>query len=116
MTDLPETSKQFQELLAREAWDEFGLLFERESPDRIAQLLEPLDDDTIVWAVLRRLPPPRDGEVLGHFDLERQVRLIDQENPREVAVLIQQMPSEARANLFQRLDEQTRSQIRRHMG
>jgi magnesium transporter len=110
MTDLPERPEKYRELLEREDWDTFGALFERQHPHAIAESLAPLDDETL-WAVVRRLPSPLDGEVFSHLDIERQARLISESNLRESAEFIQHIAADDRVNLIRHLDHDVRRRL-----
>ncbi len=79
-------------------------------PEVVVEFLSELTSAEI-WRVLLLLPPPLRGDIFAHFDLDQQVELVSGSNRTEMARLIEEMPSDDRADLVQELDEQVRDEI-----
>lgn len=72
-------------------------------PIDIAEALAQLDTAADAWTFLRHLPDR--SEIFAFFDAEQQVRLADTAPRGGLAPIVGEMPADARADLFKRLDK-----------
>ncbi len=79
-------------------------------PEVVVEFLSALTSGEI-WRVLRLLASPLRADIFAHFDLDQQVELVSGSNRTEMARLIEEMPSDDRADLVQELDETVRDEI-----
>jgi len=64
-----------------------------------------------VWRVLTALPVKGRAEVFADLDLDLQLSLVEGRGKREMAALLEEMPSDDRADLVQGLGESLREEI-----
>jgi magnesium transporter len=74
------------------------------NPGRTAEFMEGLDDNEI-WQVLQFADTERRAEIFAYFDEERQVAMLDQQDPSQVATLVDEIPADDRVDLLQQLDD-----------
>lgn len=79
-------------------------------PATVAELLSPMAADEI-WRILHYLEVDDRAEVFSHIPLDQQVDLATGENRQSMALLIEEMAADERADLVQRLDEKVREEI-----
>jgi magnesium transporter len=84
-------------------------------PHDIAELANSLDDEQ-VWTLLREIPSPAAGEVFSHLNLERQARLAERFDTREVATLLEQVAADDRTDLIQELEPEQQQAILAEMA
>ena len=72
-------------------------------PARTAEFMEGLTA-TEAWAILRHAEVPTRAEVLGYFDREKQVEIIEQSPRAEIAELIAALPSDDRVDILKEAD------------
>lgn len=80
------------------------------NPGRTAEFMEGLNDDE-VWQVLQYADVERRAEIFAYFDEERQVAMLDQQDPTQVAGLVDEIPADDRVDLLQQLDDDRVDQI-----
>ena len=85
-------------------------LCQQAHPQTVAELIEALEPDDI-WAVLQSLEILQRAEIFSHFDLDQQVDLATGQNRHQMACLLEEMPADDRADLFQKLDEKVREEL-----
>ena len=64
-----------------------------------------------IWQVLQFAEPSRRAEIFGYFDEERQVAMLDLQDPKQVANLVDEIPADDRVDLIQELDDQRVDEI-----
>jgi Mg/Co/Ni transporter MgtE len=101
MAGLP-SPERFREFLARNDVAAIREACRLAHPRDLARVIEQLKDGE-VWAVLRRVEAPVDAEIFSHLDLERQAMLASGHNAREVALFLEHMAADDRADLLRRL-------------
>lgn len=99
-----------QELLESNNVDALREFCAETHPEVVVEFVSALASGEI-WRVLRLLEPPLRAEIFAHFDLGQQVELVSGSNRTEMARLIEEMPSDDRADLVQELDEKVRDEI-----
>jgi magnesium transporter len=72
--------------------------------------MEGLTDDE-AWLVLQHAAPPRRAEIFGHFGYERQVSLLSEHDPSEIAELVEEMAADDRVDLLQELSDERVDEI-----
>jgi magnesium transporter len=77
---------------------------------RTAEFMEGLTDDE-AWLVLQHAAPPRRAEIFGHFGYERQVSLLSEHDPSEIAELVEEMAADDRVDLLQELSDERVDEI-----
>lgn len=78
-------------------------------PIDIAEALAQLDTAADAWTFLRRLPER--SEVFAFFDAEEQVRLANAAPRGGLAPIVGEMPADARADLFKRLNKEQQTAL-----
>ncbi len=74
------------------------------NPGRTAEFMEGLHDNEI-WQVLQFADTERRAEIFAYFPEERQVAMLDQQDPGQVATLVDEIPADDRVDLLQQLDD-----------
>jgi magnesium transporter len=69
---------------------------------RTAEFMEGLSDPD-VWSVLQYAEVARRGEIFGYFPEERQVAMLETQQPAEVAQLLEEIPADDRVDLIHEL-------------
>jgi magnesium transporter len=69
---------------------------------RTAEFMEGLSDPD-VWSVLQYADVARRGEIFGYFPEERQVAMLETQQPAEVAQLLEEIPADDRVDLIHEL-------------
>jgi magnesium transporter len=69
---------------------------------RTAEFMEGLSDPD-VWSVLQYAEVARRGEIFGYFPEERQVAMLETQQPAEVAQLLEEIPADDRVDLIREL-------------
>ncbi len=72
------------------------------NPGRTAEFMEGLEDVDL-WSVLQYADLDRRAEIFSYFDEQRQVDLLQSQEPREVATLVDRIASDDRVDLIQQL-------------
>ncbi len=80
------------------------------NPGRTAEFMEGLTDNEI-WQVLQFAESSRRAEIFSYFDEERQVAMLDLQDPEQVADLVDDIPADDRVDLIQELDDTRVDQI-----
>lgn len=75
------------------------------NPARTAEFMEGLTDAE-AWAVLRATDVSRRAEIFQYFEHERQLAILSNEDPQEVAELIAELYADDRVDLLQEMDEE----------
>jgi len=101
--------------LERGQMDAIRRLTDDAHPHDIAELIALLDDEQI-WAMLRAMPSPDNGEVFSHLALERQTKLAERFDNREVAILLEQVAADDRTDLIQELRPEQQQAILAEMA
>jgi magnesium transporter len=96
---------ELREMLANNDQQELQQFCTALNPARTAEFMEGLTD-TEAWAVLRATDVSRRAEVFQYFEHERQLAILSEEDPQEVAVLIAELYADDRVDLLQEMDEQ----------
>jgi len=77
---------------------------------RTAEFMEGLTDGE-AWLVLQHAAPPRRAEIFGHFGYERQVSLLSEHDPSEIAELVEELAADDRVDLLQELTDERVDEI-----
>ncbi|MCD0462224.1 magnesium transporter [Roseiconus lacunae] len=93
---------ELREMLAEDNAAELTEFCNTLNAGRTAEFMEGLED-TDLWAVLQYADADRRAEIFGYFDEQRQVGLLQSQEPRQVAELVDRIPSDDRVDLFQQL-------------
>jgi magnesium transporter len=96
---------ELREMLANNDQQELQQFCTALNPARTAEFMEGLTD-TEAWAVLRATDVSRRAEVFQYFEHERQLAILSEEDPQEVALLIAELYADDRVDLLQEMDEQ----------
>lgn len=78
-------------------------------PIDLAEALAQLDTAADAWTFLRRLPER--AEIFAFFDAEEQVRLANAAPRGGLAPIVGEMPADARADLFKRLNKEQQTAL-----
>lgn len=79
-------------------------------PEVVVEFLEALSVEEI-WRVLMMLDAPLRAAIFAYFEMDRQVAMVSGRNRMEMARLIEEMPSDDRADLVRQLDEKVREEL-----
>ena len=71
---------------------------------RTAEFMAGLENFQI-WRVLQYAEPERRSEIFSYFEEERQVEMLAEEEPAEIAALLVEVPSDDRVDLLQELED-----------
>ncbi|QDT09454.1 magnesium transporter [Planctomycetes bacterium K23_9] len=94
---------ELREMLADDNQAELVEFCNALNPGRTAEFMEGLKDREI-WRVLQFAEPDRRAEIFGYLDEERQVAMLDQNDPAEVAQLLEEIADDDRVDLLQDLE------------
>ena len=72
------------------------------NPGRTAEFMEGLSDEE-AWRVLQHADVHRRGEIFGHFDEQRQLEMLRDQELSEVAELVEELASDDRVALLRDL-------------
>lgn len=95
---------ELREMLSSENHSELTEFCEALHPGRTAEFMEGLESSE-AWAVLRHTDAGRRAEIFNYFSHERQIDILAEELPGELAPLIVAMAADDRVDLLQRLSE-----------
>ncbi len=98
---LPELREMLAEGNAEEL-DEFCTAL---NASRTAEFMEGLSDEQ-AWDVLLHAKPARRAEIFGHFDFDRQLAILENHDPQQVAELVVELAADDRVDLFHELPEE----------
>ena len=93
---------ELREMLASENQAELEEFCVALNAGRTAEFMEGLRDDE-VWRVLQYAPPERRAEIFGYFPESRQLAMLHEEEPTQVAELVEEIPADDRVDLIQGL-------------
>ncbi|MDQ3393792.1 MAG: magnesium transporter [Bacteroidota bacterium] len=77
----------------------------------VAEFLQHLEDEKSIKFLLKRFAPTYQGRIFSDFDEEIQLRLVDQFDKREFALIFTHMSSDIRADLYQELSAEQQTSL-----
>jgi len=80
------------------------------NPGRTAEFMEGLSNEE-AWEVLQYAEPLRRSEIFGYFEEERQLAMLHDHEPSQVAELVEEIPADDRVDLLQGLPIERVNQI-----
>lgn len=95
---------ELREMLSENNGDDLKEFCSAMNAGRTAEFMEGLSDAE-AWQVLRHAELPRRAEIFGHFSHQRQVSILSQHDPSEIAELLEEMASDDRVDLLQDLSD-----------
>lgn len=101
---------ELREMLADGNAAELGEFCDAMNAGRTAEFMEGLTDGE-AWLVLQHAAPPRRAEIFGHFGYERQVSLLSEHDPSEIAELVEELAADDRVDLLQELTDERVDEI-----
>ena len=104
------STEMLRSLLSSNDVAELQAVFARAHPHDVAESLSDLEDEEI-WEILRQAEAGRGAAVLAHLDAERQVRVLEERSPAELAPLLEEMAPDDRTDLVQHLPRRLRVQV-----
>jgi magnesium transporter len=94
---------ELREMLANDDQDELQQFCTALNPARTAEFMEGLTDAE-AWAVLRATSESRRAEIFQYFEHPRQLAILNDQDPAEVALLIGELYADDRVDLLQEMD------------
>ncbi len=101
---------ELREMLASNDVEEMRQFVTAMNPARTAEFMNGLTDSES-WAVLRTADITRRGEIFQYFDHDRQIAILSEEDPNEVAELIAELYADDRVDLLQEMEEERVNQL-----
>ena len=93
---------ELREMLAEQNSSELAEFCTALNAGRTAEFMEGLRDDDL-WSVLQYAAADRRAEIFGYFDEQRQVDLLQRQEPNQVAELVDRIASDDRVDLIEQL-------------
>jgi len=101
---------ELREMLAEQNVAELEEFCEALNPGRTAEYMEGLTPDE-TWRVLMHAPTTLRAEIFEYFDLDRKLKILEQQDAQQIADLLTAMPADDRVDLLQELNERRVSEL-----
>jgi magnesium transporter len=92
---------EFKEIIETQNWQVFKDICEDSHPAEIADLLSALEPKEI-WELIEKLEIQKRSEVFSHLDLSLQIEISEIIDPKRLAELLTELPSDDRVDLFKK--------------
>ncbi|TWU20222.1 Magnesium transporter MgtE [Novipirellula galeiformis] len=96
---------ELREMLAEKNRAELEEFCTTLNPGRTAEFMEGLSNEE-AWEVLQFAEASRRSEIFGYFNEERQVAMLSDHEPSQVAALVEEIPADDRVDLIQELSDE----------
>lgn len=96
---------ELREMLANGDLEEMQQFCTALNPARTADFMDGLSHQE-AWQILKATDVTRRAEIFQYFDYDRQIALLSEENPNEVAELIAELYADDRVDLLQAMDQE----------
>ncbi len=93
---------ELREMLAQQNTAGLAEFCDALHPVRTAEYMQGLTAAE-AWQVLQFAPAPQRAEIFNHLDEQRQVEILEQEDPQQLADLVAEMPADDRVDLIHQL-------------